>query len=807
MRRLDQEPIERFDLNVSASDGQQTAATNLTIHVVNVNNNRGARQDVAPYRFSVAENLNGVLVGRIAYPTGEARNHKTHSEQLEFAALENEITASRLIVFPNGSIYTKEALDHESMPTMSLLIAVHETGTRRPVDTLQVVVHVVDVNDNRPEFDRHVYTGHISENSPAGTLVELTEAIIVTDRDSFPNNVTLMSLTGPDSGRFSVDPLTGKIRAADNSLDREFQSVYNLTLVSTDAGNLSSTAQLIIWVDDVDDNGPEVGGFVPATGVVVLERSRDRNELGDQTLVLCSDGLCSPPPPLDRETVALPSGKSLHTYRRVVNWMRSILALDGPMSQEQVEQSFQRLFPQSTILIQVAKSAASDGNLGFFSLTDRDREGEFPAAASTSSVKFSLVQGEDVAEFIQLDPTSGALLAKNLSLAQDEYSFTIQVVDEVGRSSHRNVTIQLVNYNLYAPVFDQAVYQLNLPEGFYQTRAFITLTARDEDGGDNGRVTYSLVNNATQELPFQIDPATGQLTVDGLVDREKVESYQFTVEAADHGVPELKSSAIVSIRVDDVNDHVPQFRTNWTTRPVESVPRQRSSDLTLPLFKASARHGTPAGTLLTQVSATDGDTDLKHNANITFRLENSSDLFRIDPLIGTLYTLNDIDFDRQKEYDVVVVAMDDGRPRLSSSAVVQIQVDDAPCVRREPLFDQNQFDVSLEENVAIPHVLINLSAWHLVEDFRLILNQTDLVPMFAVDQTEPVVWLIQSIDREQIPSYRLTMSVQREKDWRKRYCSQGKLTWTHLFKAFVRVERMDNETLTTTTANHATVTI
>ena len=54
------------------------------------------------------------------------------------------------------------------------------------------------------------------------------------------------------------------------------------------------------------------------------------------------------------------------------------------------------------------------------------------------------------------------------------------------------------------------------------------MSASDADSGAYGQITFSLTTS-----PFSIDPNTGELLVDGNLDREAKDSYDLTIQASD----------------------------------------------------------------------------------------------------------------------------------------------------------------------------------------------------------------------------------------------------------------------------------
>ena len=68
-------------------------------------------------------------------------------------------------------------------------MTVRDGGTPARSATQTLVVQVVDVNDERPQFDRSSYNFHVTENCPLGTVVGSVHAL---DADVSPafNRVT-----------------------------------------------------------------------------------------------------------------------------------------------------------------------------------------------------------------------------------------------------------------------------------------------------------------------------------------------------------------------------------------------------------------------------------------------------------------------------------------------------------------------------------------------------------------------------------------------------------------------------------------
>lgn len=86
--------------------------------------------------------------------------------------------------------------------------------------------------------------------------------------------------------------------------------------------------------------------------------------------------------------------------------------------------------------------------------------------------------------------------------------------------------------------------------------------------------------------------------------------------------------------------------------------------------------GALVGEQLVGLSAFDEDEEGTPNSLISYRLLSPTEDFAIDEKLGTIRLLRELDRERQDFYELLVAAEDHGVPKLSSIAVVSIQVED-----------------------------------------------------------------------------------------------------------------------------------
>lgn len=109
--------------------------------------------------------------------------------------------------------------------------------------------------------------------------------VTATDRDSGLNGELIYRIEAGAQDRFLIHPVTGVIRVANATIDREEQESYRLTVVATDRGTvpLSGTATITILIDDINDSRPEF--LNPIQTVSVLESAEPGTVIANITAI------------------------------------------------------------------------------------------------------------------------------------------------------------------------------------------------------------------------------------------------------------------------------------------------------------------------------------------------------------------------------------------------------------------------------------------------------------------------------------------------------------------------------------------
>ncbi|XP_058646308.1 protocadherin gamma-A2-like isoform X44 [Onychostoma macrolepis] len=307
-----------------------------------------------------------------------------------------------------------------------------------------------------------------------------------------------------------------------------------------------------------------------------------------------------------------------------------------------------------------------------------------------------------------------------------------------------HVTVLDVNDN--APVFTQKVYKAILTENAAKGFKLTTVSATDADEGSNGHVTYYVASkDDIVRNMFIIDQHSGEVTLNGLVDFEKASHYQIDIQAKDQGG--LSDSCKLIIDVLDINDN----------KPVISL---------LSMSNSVSEDSTP-GTVVAMMKVDDADSGVNGkihciiNDNIPFALISSSSNFI------SLRIEQQLDRERDAEYNISVTCSDQGVPALSSSASLSLQISDVN--DNAPVFEKSNYEACVLENntPGLPVFTVKASDadWNQNARVSYILEDSTVngVPVSSYVSVHPdsgLITAVRSFDYEQLKDFHFRVKAQ-----------------------------------------------
>uniref|UniRef100_A0A8C9VE66 Cadherin EGF LAG seven-pass G-type receptor 1 n=1 Tax=Scleropages formosus TaxID=113540 RepID=A0A8C9VE66_SCLFO len=608
--------------------------------------------------------------------------------------------------------------------------------------------------NSAPQFQLPNYQVSVPENEPAGTRVITLKAVDPDDGEDGRVRYSIEALFDSRSNDlFQIDARTGSVSTT-QPLDRELKDthVFKVTAADRGAPPRSATTFLTVTVSDTNDHGPVFEQTEYRVGI------RENVEVGFEVLTIrATDGDA----PSNANTIyrivngdGVNSGFEIDSRNGLVKirvrpdrettskYQLIVEANDqgkdpGPRSATATvhitvedENDNYPQFSEKRYVVQVPENVAVNTEVARVEATDKDE-------GNNAKVHYSIISGNVKGQFYIHSPTGVIDVINPLDYEMiREYNLRIKAQDG-GRPPLINstgvVVVQVVDVNDNVPMFVSTPFQATVLENVVVGYSVIHIQAIDADSGDNARLEYRLLDTAPG-FPFTVNNSTGWITVATELDRETTEYYTFGVEARDHGIPSMSSSASVSITVLDVNDNIPTF--------------------TQKVYNLKINEDAVVGTSVLTVTAVDRDV----NSVVTYQITsgNTRNRFAITSQSGGgLITLAlPLDYKQERQYVLSVTASDGTR---YDTAQVFVNVTDANTHR--PVFQSASYQVLVSEDrpVGSTVVVIGATDEDTGENARITYVMEDNVPQFAIDPDSGAITTQMEMDYEDQASYTLAI--------------------------------------------------
>ncbi|XP_014608938.1 PREDICTED: cadherin-89D [Polistes canadensis] len=754
--------IERYDRSTYEFEGlvtderDLTLVTNVSIHVVDPNDERGAftkGATTAPLIFHAKENVPGTYIGRVLVNNGTVPNSVATS-----FLIVNQQDVPDISITEDGTLYAPNGLDRETRQNYSITVIAEGS---KGLQVIQIRVIVDDENDHPPVFSSSSYEGRILENSRDGTEVIMANPIAASDKDEGINQEFIFSLTGEGSSLFRIDPKNARVffeGSNQESLNREERESYDLQVVAEDGGGMMSSARFKIIVDDTNDNSPKFIRMIvlPDQGVKVSNQP-DEESIANKSHAEDSASI-----------------ESNETKRK--NERKSPLLL----------------VPENvTIGAPIIRLLAEDKDVGSNAEMNYSLQNETISGGISTTVVVQSKQDSIGRRYFLLDSRTAEISVARALPPERNVRLVVIAKDGGGLSDNITIRIHVVDVNDHAPVFDQSWYSFDVAEGSYMGHTIGTVRAVDSDFGINANVNYEIISGARDEdndkdnstWIFDVGPRDGILRINGKLDREKIPVNRLVLLARDDGSPSLSSTVEVEVNILDVNDNAPSF---FDYGELENDDR----GIPIPVYRTSIFENSPIGTFVAKVYANDSDFAGNGNGLILFDLASpgheEKQYFTIDSKEGSITTISNLDYENIKNHRLLVTASDLGSPiSMTSTAVVNVEiinVDDEDDedeigkddqddlfneVQKIPTFRHRYYEVEVEENTVAPIWIAELDLTDGYQSdhirYSIVADGTDARDHFSIDSKNGSLYLITNTDREMRDRYEAKIRVDRVK--------------------------------------------
>ncbi|XP_060070203.1 cadherin-related tumor suppressor-like [Ylistrum balloti] len=591
-------------------------------------------------------------------------------------------------------------LDRERIEKYNITIMAADGGTPPKTSLKSILVYIKDVNDHHPMFTKTQYRISLSETVPVSSYVTSLTAVDLDTGDNAKLSYAIIS--GNEFNWFKIDASSGLVTTqASLRYEVQTQVVMNVSVHDGSLNPLYNFTTLIVTISDENDITPtfdhhiynaSIAEGLPTGSKVVNVTARDDDSAPNGTVTYSlhqdvderypgtfqldsTSGVVTTLKVLDREVIAY--------------YIIRIIARDGGtparsstatvnVNVDDINDSIPRFYPityfaevleNKPVGTSVVKVFAVDPDFGLNGTVYYSFNGNYP--------QFSIDQNTG-------QITTAAILDRD---TRSTYTLSVKATDARGRTNVQTASVEVVitDQSTTPPTFRNTVYDFSIVEDpsnmpVVSGRTVGTVKADATNVGVS--ISYKIVDGDPNSV-FTMDSGTGKITNNKRVDREESAQYTLQVIATAGG---LFGEATVRISVSDINDNTPKFTSS--------------------VAEAEVVENWPVGHDVYLAKATDADDG--QNAEISYRLQSTPDVFNINPATGMIFLAKPIDKSNVKNFVLNVIASDSGSSQLSSTVRVEIEVIDVN--DHTPVFSHSNYEVSLNESLDVNSQFFTLTA-------------------------------------------------------------------------------------------------
>ncbi|XP_063304083.1 protocadherin gamma-B1-like isoform X27 [Pelobates fuscus] len=315
-------------------------------------------------------------------------------------------------------------------------------------------------------------------------------------------------------------------------------------------------------------------------------------------------------------------------------------------------------FTEEVYKVSVSENTPINSTLLYVTAVDQDE-------GSNAQIFYSFIQSSEninLSDMFRINFANGEIKSnRKLDFeAGQHYEMSIQAKDGGGLVAHSKVLVEIMDENDNAPEISITSLNSPIPEDSPPGTLIVLIKVHDQDSGLNGEVDCHII----EKIPFQLIVSSTKyykVVTTKSMDREKESCYNITVQASDRGSPPLSTTRSIRLDISDINDNPPVFTKSTY---IAHIPENN-----LP------------GSSIYSINAL--DFDIGDNANIIYSISSTniedipvSSYLSINIKTGVLYAQRSFDYEQQKEFQIQVIAKDNGSPSLSSNTTLIIHIVD-----------------------------------------------------------------------------------------------------------------------------------
>ncbi|KAJ8302335.1 hypothetical protein KUTeg_021322 [Tegillarca granosa] len=683
---LDYETTQSFMITVVATDGGGTTVTGtVTISVTDVNDNTPSCT-TNTHVLSVSETTSSTVISDLSCSDSDSGTNAN----LNYVLTTNP--NNKFGIAQSGGVYslqTQGTLDYETAPFYELLITITDGGTPALSTTVSVQVNILDVNEATPTFTSSgQYAVTVSETESIGSTLVTVSA---SDADTADDIEYAFQTTY--SG-FTLDKSTGKVFLT-SSLDYESNPTHTLIITATDGSN-TATATFSLTVTDVNE-APEFATKLysqqinenEASGAAIVTVSATDGDSGSGGTITYSiasgDGTSSfyiDPNSGVITTTAVLDYETKYIYYLVIRaadggspslsatCVVTVTVLDKNDNAPVFE-------PSSSFTTTISENSALSTGVITVIATDSDS-----SSGNNNVFEFSLASVHP----FSIGTTTGVITTN--TLLNREIAARLLIKDQSALTGTLTFTVSLADVNDNTPTITGS-YDTTISEATEVNTVIFTITASDDDTGDNALLSYNITAGDDNQ-DFKTDNNIVQVAK--TLDRETKAIYTLEITVSDNGATPRSASVSATVTISDFNEFTPTLNLNTTT------------------FNIS--ENVAIGTTVVNLSEDLNDPDSGSNSQITYTIAGywttGTLPFTLASSTGILTTNSALDRETLGEYGIWLKVADAGSPLLSSELNITITLADIN--DNSPTFVSSSYVGSVTEGTAAGTTVMTLVA-------------------------------------------------------------------------------------------------
>ncbi|VDL89391.1 unnamed protein product [Schistocephalus solidus] len=329
------------------------------------------------------------------------------------------------------------------------------------------------------------------------------------------------------------------------------------------------------------------------------------------------------------------------------------------------------------------------------------------------------------------------------------------------------LTIFVTDVNDNRPVFERALYEVNISENLTVGSVVTTVRATDQDSGTFGKIRYQIgqIYDQSQSDYFELDEWTGEVRVRIPLQAKFASRVHIPILAQDGGPIPKVGNTLLQIDVEDVNNHAPTLIiTPMVTPNSRSLGSTSESSNQVQLW---LEENQPVGTQIGIIRT--GDDDVGINGDVTCNLISNYTFFLLTHSNSArerkIYSLqSNVRFDHEQTQNPILTAdiecSDAGTPPLVTRQGIQVNILDVNEYQAYFPEDATNYFADISEDVQPGTFVVTVRA--VDRDSTAIMQFTlseEAQKFFRVDELTGQIYTIEHLDREQAGEIRFAVRV------------------------------------------------